>query len=298
MRLSLLGVAVLGVSLAGVAGCRQSGPAAGSSSAYPTKSFPVKGKVIATDATHVTLDHEAIPGFMEAMTMAYRLKDPNVISELHPGDRITATIEVEQDAAGFKNPRLDHIVITAQAKPDYKPAVQYHVPAAGDVVPNFKLVNQDGKTIQLNQFKGRALLLTFIFTRCEMSDFCPRMSSNFAEIDKALLADPGLRAKTHLLSVSFDPTYDTPAVLKKYGAAYAGRAGKEGFAGWDFAAPSVKELPEVEHYFNVGVTGEGVATMHSLSTVLIGKDGKVVAWYPTNDWKPADVLAAVKKAAA
>jgi protein SCO1/2 len=286
------------MSLLGVAGCRRSGSTVGSSTAYPAKSFQVKGKVISTDATHVTLDHEAVPGFMGAMTMAYKLKDPNVISELHPGDRITATIEVEQDAAGFKNPRLDHIVITAQAKPDYKPSVQYHVPAAGDVVPNFKLVNQDGRTIQLNQFKGRALLVTFIFTRCEMPDFCPRMSSNFAEIDKGLAAAPGLRGKTHLLSISFDPSYDTPAVLKKYGAAYAGRLGKGGFAEWDFAAPPVKELPAVEQYFNVGVTGEGVTTMHSLSTVLIGKDGKIVAWYPTNDWKPADLLAAVKKTAA
>jgi protein SCO1/2 len=287
-------IALLFVSVGGFEGCRQGGSAAGSSASYPVKSFPVKGKVVATDATHVTLDHDAVPGFMGAMTMAYKLKDPNVVSELHPGDRITATIVVEQDAAGFKNPQLDNIVIVAQAKPDYVPKVQYHVPAVGDAVPDFKLVNQSGKTIHLDQFKGRVVLATFIFTRCQMADFCPRMSSNFAEIDKALATDKALYGKTHLLSISFDPTYDTPSVLKKYGAGYTGRTD---FAHWDFAAPGEKDLETVEHYFDVGVTGSGADTMHSVSTVVIGKDGKVIAYYPTNDWKPADVVAAVKAAA-
>ena len=263
------------------------------------KTFQVRGKVIATDATHVTLDHAAVPGFMDAMTMAYKLADPSVISELHPGDIITAKILVEQDAAGFKNPRLDEIVVVGQAKPDYVPKVQYHVPAAGDIVPEFKLLNQAGKTIDLAQFKGKVLLATFIFTRCQMPDFCPRMSTNFAEIDKALAADPALYAKTHLLSISFDPTYDTPAVLKKYGSAYTGRFATEDFAHWDFAAPSEKDLPALTQFFDVGVTpGDAKSLTHSLSTVVIGKDGKVVAWYPSNDWKPADVLAVVRSAAA
>jgi protein SCO1/2 len=259
------------------------------------KRFPVKGKVVSTDATHVTLDHEAVPGFMGAMVMAYKLKDPTVVSELHPGDRISATIVVEQDAAGFKSPQLDNIVITGQAKPDYKPMMQYHVPAAGESVPDFKLLNQSGKTIHLEQFKGRVLLATFIFTRCTMTEFCPRMSSNFAAIDKALAAEPALYAKTHLLSISFDPTYDTPAVLKTYGTGYAGRAD---FSHWDFAAPPEKDLTTVEQYFDLGVQpGDAVSMTHSLSTLVIGKDGKVVAFYPTNDWKPADVMAAVRLAA-
>jgi protein SCO1/2 len=293
-RLSCVMFAVL----LGVVGCHSGAPASSSSTTYPTKSFPVRGKVIATDATHVTLDHEAVPGFMGAMTMAYKLKDPSVVSELHPGDRISATIVVEQDAAGFKNPQLENIVITAQAKPDYVPKVQYHVPTLGDAVPDFKLLNQNGKTIHLDQFKGRVVLATFIFTRCQMAEFCPRMSSNFAEIDKALAADPGLYGKTHLLSISFDPGYDTPAVLKKYGAAYTGQGAKENFAHWDFVAPSDKDLPSIEQYFDVGVTpGDAQTMMHSLSTVVIGKDGKVAAFYPTNDWKPAEVLAVVRAAA-
>lgn len=233
------------------------------------------------------------------MVMSYKLKDPSVVSEIHPGDRISATIVVHKDPDGFNNAVLDNIVITAQAKPDYKPAVQYHVPSPGEPVPDFAFLNQSDRTIHLQQFRGRAVLMTFIYTRCQMADFCPRMSRNFAEIDQALNADPQLRDKTHLLSISFDPTYDTPRVLRSYGGAYTGRFTNETFQHWDFAAPTAAELPTITQYFDVGITpGDAKALTHSLSTILIGRDGKVVAWYPSNDWKPSDLLAQLKQAAA
>lgn len=244
------------------------------------------------------LDHEAIPGFMEAMTMAYKLADPSVLSELHPGDRIAATLVTGQDAAGPINMRLEHIVVVGQAKPDYAPKTQYHVPAAGETVPDYLLLNQSSKSIRISSFKGKVLLLTFIYTRCGMSEFCPKMSRNFAEVEKSLAADPALYAKTHLLSISFDPAYDTPKVLKSYGGAYTGRYTNETFGHWDFAAPSVKDIPQVEKWFALGVTGEGLQIQHSLATVIVGKDGKVVAFYPTNDWKIEDVVNAMRAAAA
>jgi protein SCO1/2 len=282
-----------------LAGCRHpSAPAAAGSSAAQV-SFQIRGKVVSTDAAHVTLDGEAVPGFMDAMTMPYKLKDPIVATELHPGDRITATILADKDGSDFTNVRLDNIVITAQARPDYKPAVQYHVPKAGDAVPDFQLLNQSDRIIHLAQFKGKVLLLTFIYTRCPLADFCPRMSHNFAEVDQALAADPALYKQTHLLSISFDPTYDTPKVLRSYGGAYTGQYTKEKFLHWDFAAPPEKELPAITQYFDVGVTpGDSKTLVHSLSTVLIGKDGKVIAWYPTNEWKPADIVAQIKQAVA
>jgi len=293
-----LGVALLGLALVGVAGCKQSAPA----KAAEHKEFHLRGKIVSTDAASgtITVDAGPIPGYMEAMTMPYKLAQPNVIGELHPGDLITAHVLVDYDAAGPLDPKLDQIVVVGQARPDYKPASQYHVPQAGDAVPNFELLNQSGRTIHLEQFRGKVLLLTFIYTRCPMADFCPRMSANFSEIDKALAADKALYARTHLLSVSFDPEYDTPKVLRSYGGAHTGKFTEEDFAHWDFAAPSVAELPEMEHYFDVGVTGSSsdpASIMHSLSTVVIGRDGKVVAWYPTNDWKPADVLKTVEQAA-
>ena len=292
-----------------LAGCKQSSnAAAGASSAAAAaagelKTFPVRGKLVSVDAAMgmVILDHEAIPGFMDAMTMPYKLKDASVASELHPGDRITAKMLVRKVGDDeYEDPLLDEIVVTAQARPDYKPTVQYHVPTAGDAVPDFKLTNQSGRSIHLGQFKGRVLLLTFVYTRCPLPDYCLRLSQNFAQIDKALAADPALYAKTHLLSISFDPKFDTPAVLKSYGEAYLGADAKRAFAHWDFAAPpSAKELAALTQFFDVGITpGEGGTLTHSLSTALIGKDGKVRAWYPSNEWTPAEVLAAMKSAAA
>jgi protein SCO1/2 len=283
-----------------VGGCQRNAPPSEPAAVVQGKQYPVKGKVVATDPSRgeVTLDAAAIPGFMEAMTMPYKLRTPNILSELHPGDQITATLYVS-DADDL----LDNIVITGQAQADYKPPILYHVLQPGDVVPDFKFLNQSAKRISIADFKGKVLLLTFIYTRCPLPDFCPRMSQNFAKIDKALAADPALYAKTHLLSISFDPDYDAPAVLRSYGGAYTGNYTQEKFGHWDFAAP-VKDEPgesgpeAVYKFFDVGVTPEKDRTItHSLSTVLIGRDGKVFRWYPTNDWTPEQVLADIKQLA-
>ena len=281
-----------------VLGC-QSRPAekATNSGSVALQKFPVRGKVVAVQGSSITLDHEAVPGFMGAMTMPYKLKDPAVATELHPGDRITATILVHKDADGFSDPILDEVVVIAEARPDYKPAVQYHTPAPGDLVPNFALLNQSDRTIHIEQFRGKLLLATFVYTRCTLADYCPRMSRNFAAIDDALAKDPKLYGKTHLLSISFDPTYDTPQVLRSYGGSYTGRFSKENFAHWDFAAPSSKELPAVARFFGVGITpGESGSLYHSLSTALIDAQGRILVWYPTNEWTPEQMLAEIHKA--
>jgi protein SCO1/2 len=207
---------------------------------------------------------------------------------------MTATL-VDIDDAQFY---LDNIVITAQADPDYRPAAEYHVPTPGDEVPDFALLNQSGKIIHLRQFRGKVLLITFVYTRCPLADYCPRMSRNFAEVDHELAKDSKLYQRSHLLSISFDPAYDTPSVLRSYGGAYTGNFTKEQFAHWDFAAPSLKDLPAMEQWFNVGVTqGDAPGQLnHSLSTLVVGADGKVLKWYPTNEWKPADLVSDVTNA--
>jgi protein SCO1/2 len=261
----------------------------------PVKQYTVKGIIVSTDPVHgeVTIDSEAIPGFMEAMTMPYKVKDANVLQDLHPGDHMTGVLLVGEDRTV-----LDQIVITAQAKPDYKPQTQYHVPSPGDKVPDFRLINQSGHTTSIDQLHGKVVLLTFIYTRCPLSDYCPRMSRNFATIDKQLQGDPELYKKTHLLSISFDPAYDSPAVLRSYGEAYTGKYTKETFAHWDFAAPSKTDLPKLLQFFDVGATpGEKNTITHSLSTAILGADGTIVKWYPTNDWEPAEVLKELKTVA-
>lgn len=239
----------------------------------------------------VTVDTEAIPGYMEAMTMPYSLKRPNIAGELHPGDTITATLLVSKTSD-----MLDEIVVVGQAKPDYKPAVTYNDLEPGEAIPDFSFRNQNDRTIHLSQFRGKVVLLTFIYTRCPLPDFCVRMSRNFAEIDKQLQQNPRLFAKTHLLSISFDPKYDTPKVLRSYGGAYTGLYTQETFQHWDFAAPTEKELPQVLQFFDVGATPEEDRTItHSLSTIVIAPDGKLYRWYPGNEWTVQQVMADVQK---
>lgn len=278
-----------------MAGCHSVRPQS-STAGGAVKQYAMKGIVVGSDPAHgeVTIDSEAIPGFMEAMTMPYKVKDLNVLQDLHPGDHMTGVLLVNDDST-----LLDQIVITAQAEPDYKPQAQYHVPSPGDAVPDFHFTNQNGQQISLRQFRGKALLITFIYTRCPLSDYCPRMSRNFAAIDKSLQADPAISGKTHLLSISFDPAYDSPTVLRSYGEAYTGNYTKEKFEHWDFAAPSSQDdLPKVLQFFDVGATpGENHTITHSLSTAVITPDGKIAQWYPTNDWKPEDVLLELEKAA-
>ena len=294
MRVScgFLVVLVAGV-LAATSGCRTAPTSATETGNTAVKQYRVRGVVVSTNAAkgEVTLDTEAIPGFMEAMIMPYTLRSPGIVSELHPGDTITATL-----LASNTSDLLDQIVVVGQAKADYLPPVQYQPLTPGKSIPDFGLLNQSGKMIHLEQFRGKVVLLTFIYTRCPLASYCPRMSRNFAEIDRSLAADPQLYQKTHLLSVSFDPNYDTPAVLRSYGAAYTGNYTKETFEHWDFAAPPQKELSQVLKFFLVGVTPEKDRTLtHSLSTIVISPDGKIYKWYPTNDWTPQQLLADVKE---
>jgi len=260
------------------------------------KNYPLRGTIVSTDPAkgEVTINHQAIPGFMGAMSMPYKLRDTRILSELHPGDTITADVLVSQsaDAAVF----VDHFVITGQAKPDYRPAVQYHVPTPGDEVPDFRFTDQDGRAVRLNQFRGKALLITFIYTRCPLPDFCPRVTRNFATVEKSLAANPALYGKTHLLCASFDPEGDTPARLKAYGEQYMGSKAPRAFAHWDFAVPGKAELHPLAQWFDVGLTSEENGTItHTLSTTLIGPDGKVVRFYPGNDWTPEQLLGDLQK---
>jgi protein SCO1 len=282
-----------------LAGCHSAPPASQPAANSAYKVYKLRGKIVSTNPAtgEITVDSEAIPGFMDAMVMPYKLKDPTIISDLHPGDVITADVDVYDNANG--DVLLDHIVVIAQGKPDYKPTVFYHVPTPGDLVPDFKMRNQDGRMIHLDQFRGKALLLTFIYTRCPLPNFCPLVTHNFAVINKELAATPALYSKTHLLSISFDPEHDTPARLRAYGKAYIlGNNFKDAFAHWDFAAPTKPVVLEMAKYFDVGITyGPDQSITHTLSTTLVGPDGKVVDFYPGNEWTPDQVLSDVKRLA-
>ncbi len=276
----------LALCLCFVAACRRSGN---------EKRYDFKGKVIVVEPEKhlVTVSHEDVKGYMPAMTMPFAVKNEADLQILAPDDEITATLVIDG-----KHSWLEDLIISRQsATAPVMPGAQ--MAKEGDEVPNFTLRNQDDREIHIKDYRGKTLLLTFIYTRCPVPDYCTLMSDNFAQIDRALGQNPEVYGKTHLLSISIDPEYDTPKVLRSYGGAYTGQYTKEKFLHWDFAAPPEKELPAITQYFDVGVTPGGSNTLvHSLSTVLIVKDGKVIAWYPTNEWKPADIVARMKQAAA
>ena len=258
------------------------------------KRYALSGKVVSTDvkASRLRVDHKAIPGFMEAMIMSFPVKDAASLQSLAPGDEISADVVV----AG-RDFWLENIRVTKKNAGAEPQALEFRIPQPGDEVPNFALTNQSGQHITLHRYRGKVLLLTFIYTRCPLPDFCPRISGLFAEVNRALLQSPATASRTHLLSVSFDPAHDTPAVLRNYGAAYVGNPPAKGFGHWEFAVPGEKdELQRMAKFFGLTYESDSGLITHSLSTTVIGPDGRIVRWYHGGDWKPDDIMRDVEQA--
>jgi len=250
--------------------------------------YDLKGKVVSVDQQlrEVTVAHQAIPGYMDAMTMEYVLKDQWAYGILKPGDQITASLVVDGGHSW-----LQDIVITQEgADTSGTGATTSTEPKPGDQVPNFSLVNQDGKPIDLNQYHGSTLVLTFVYTRCPVPDYCPLMSLNFAGLDRDLQKNPALYSKTHLLSITIDPEFDRPAVMRTYGAGYIKDAGSS-FQHWEFATGTSDQVKKIAEFFGLRYWNDQDQIVHSLRTAVIGPDGKLVKLYRGNDWKPEDVLA-------
>jgi protein SCO1/2 len=250
--------------------------------------YEIAGKVVSFDkARHkVTISHGDIPGYMEGMTMPFTIKDDWVYDALTPGADIKGTLVVENGMTWIENAQVTSLAT------DTAPAEQPgNEPVPGIAVPDFGLVNQDGLRISINRYRGRILLLTFIYTRCPLPDFCPLMTTNFSEIKTKLSEDPALASKTHLLTISIDPAYDTPKVMKEYGTK---AAGLKSFDHWEFATGSAEEVRAIAQFFGLSYWPDKDQVVHSLRTALIDRDGKLVKVYRGNDWKAGDVLMDIK----
>lgn len=238
----------------------------------------------------VTIAHEDIKDYMPGMTMPFNVRDDWVFEIAAPGNQIAANLIVD----GTQSWLEDVVITEGPTSGAATGPIEGAGPAPGTEAPDYRLVNQDGKTISLHDYKGKALLLTFIYTRCQDPNQCTLMSSNFAAIDQRLHEQPELYDKTHLLSISFDPTYDTPKVLRSYGASYTGKYSDENFAHWEFASGSADEVKGVAQFFGLKYfqdTPSGTEqVIHSLRTAVIGPDGKVVKVYRGNDWQPEDLV--------
>jgi protein SCO1/2 len=260
-----------------------------------TRKYPLQGEVVGKNAvtSEITVKHGDIPGFMPAMAMPYRVKDPAVVQELQPGDKIAAEVVIGKDPSDYW---LEDVRITDEsARVSAKPPAAPRMLMPGERAFNIALINQDGRTIHLSDFAGKALLVTFIYTRCPMPDFCPRLSSQFARIHNELKKNPGDYSKTHLLTISFDPKYDTPAVLRKYGLAYLD-GDASGFSHWDFASTNPTDLRRLAQAFGLRYEQEDNQISHNMSIVLIAPDGKVAKFWST-DWTWTELMESMQKAA-
>lgn len=249
--------------------------------------YDLKGRVVSVDRAkgEVVVDHEEIPGYMAAMQMPFPLKDRDALAVVAGGDQIQATLVVADSGYWLENPAITKGVAGGEAA-----AAAAVGPPPGTALPDFTLVNQDGARLDPERLRGRALLLTFIYTRCPVPDYCPLMSSNFAAVHRELRRDAALRAKAHLLSVTLDPAYDSPKVLRSYGAGYTERYGEEDFANWDFATGDPAEIRRLAQFFGLAYQEESGQIVHSLRTALVAPDGKVYKIYRGNEWKPEEVL--------
>ena len=262
-----------------------------------TKRYPFTGRVVSIDTKEqsAVIDGDNIPGFMDAMAMSYKIKPPAALSQLAPGDSISAEVVVVGTAnksdSGAPDYWLENVRVTAHAKsPPAAPGGAQRTPIPGDDVPDFAFTNQDSQRDSIKQYRGKVVLVTFIYTRCPFPDFCPRMGSNFADLDKQLNADPALATRVHLLSVSFDPEHDTPKVLRDYAFSVAHTHDAALFRQWEFAAPRSADLPRIADFFGLIAKPEGGLITHNLSTTVISPDGKIVKSYHGGDWQPSDLI--------
>jgi protein SCO1 len=255
----------------------------------PERRYDLSGKVVAVDRnTHeLTIQHEDIPGLMKGMTMPFRVSDAWVFDAAHAGDSVTATLVIADGSSHLENVVVTQNPGTAPERPGIR------LPQVGDAVPNFTFTNQDGKKVRTSQLRGKAVLLTFIYTRCPLPDYCIRMSNNFGTIAKQLKQQPGLYDKTELLSISFDPEYDTPRVLREYGDTYAGEVDPK-FTHWQFVTASPDEVKKAADFFGLSYIPNGGELVHSLRTAVVGPDGKIVHLFNGNEWKPQDAVDAMR----
>lgn len=291
---------VLAVLASAAAACRK--PAAqdaGKSAASPglEKPYPLKGVVVSVDraAGKVTVKHDDVPGYMKGMTMPFAVSEPRILDDLKPGDTIEAKLLV-----GDRSSHLEGIVVSRPAGTTAVETIPAQGPYGkpGDPAPVNPLVDQEGKGFSLADLKGEAVGVTFIFTRCPLPDFCPRMNLNFSEVERLLAADPRLYGKTRLLSVSFDPAYDTPAVLKAFRDPFL--KGVRGVVPghWRFATGTLEHIKEFAGFFGLTYLKTGEQFVHSLATAVIAPDGKLFSIRRGNDWEAKELVDDLRKAAA
>jgi protein SCO1/2 len=281
--------------LLALAGCKPAAslapaPAAGA------KTYPARGIVqsIAPDRRDAVIKHEAIPGFMPAMTMDFSARDANTLAGIAPGDEIAFTLAVTDTNSWIENVQpLGHTNAFGLSGP---PGWHIAEPPleVGDPLPDYGFTDENDRPVRFSDFRGRVLAFTFFFTSCPLPDYCPRMNRNFSET-RALLSATNVPANWQFLSLSFDSALDTPQVLSSYARFYRGDDTNR----WLFAVASSNTLASLAPKLDLNVWRERGTLSHNLRTVVLAPDGKIACQLDGNQWTPQEladaILAAAKK---
>jgi protein SCO1 len=248
------------------------------------RTYQLQGQVLAVhpDQPAITIKHGDIRGFMPAMTMTFKVKDAALIRDRQPGDLVAATLVLRDNEAYLSTIRSTGRAPLTEAPPPPVPSIL----PTGELVPDAVLTDHEGRTRRISEWRGQAIGVTFIYTRCPLPDFCPAMDRNFAQAQRQIAADPRLRGRAHLLSISFDPQYDTPAVL----AQHAKRIGADP-AYWTLLTGDREAVAAFGSSFGLTILpGATPEIVHNLRTAVIDRDGRLAAILTGNAWTPGELL--------
>jgi protein SCO1/2 len=259
------------------------------------KQYPVKGQVLGInrEKQELTIKHDDIPGLMPGMTMSFPVADPALLSGREPGELVVATLEVT-NAVG----RITSVVRTGMAplpEGTNAAAMAGAVLAVGDEIPDAAFIDQANARRSIAQWRGSVMVLSFVYARCPLPNFCPLMNQNFAKIQKAVATDATLRDRVKLVTISFDPEHDTPAVLADEAKRYGADPGI-----WTFLTGDRGTVDRFTAVMGVGLsrTPGTDQIVHNLRTIVVDAKGKISAIYSGNDWTIASVLDGVRAAVA
>lgn len=231
--------------------------------------------------SQLVVKHEEIPGYMDAMTMPFTVRDPKILESVKPGDAITFQLHVtDQDhwIDGLK-------IVGVGEKEAPRPKAMDIAPfKPGDPLPALTFTDEHAKPLRLEDYRGKALALTFIYTRCPLPNFCPLLSQKFRTVQETLLADPAAPKNWQLLSVSIDPEHDTTEVLQRYAKTQRADA-----AHWRFATGELRDITVLGLRSGLEFWEGGSEITHNLRTVVFDAQGRMRKVFSENTWTPADL---------
>jgi protein SCO1 len=288
---------LLVLCLVGLAGCsEQTPPPAPSQSPAATNAttaFEARGVIRALPEGGQTLvvRHDEIPGYMPKMTMELNVRDTNELRGLVLDDEITFRLIATADTHWIENiQRVGHVASAPELPKTNRIIIELR---PGDLLPDAAMTAEDGRTIHFSDFRGQAVAFTFIFTRCPLPDFCPRMGGNFARTRELLRAGTNAPANWQLLSLSFDPEFDQPAVLASYARSYRGSDTNR----WLFAAATPELLETLAPQLDFMFARDAGGFSHNLRTVVLDPQGRIARQFDGNRWTPEELADAVIQAA-